>query len=155
MSCLPTETIPPQNLPICLTSYSIRFNTSFITNVWNTITTLPTNKQKYRVWVINIGSFINNFHEKDISFQIIYEGDRSCYINWEKFPITGTVIIGSKQYIVNSEELRVYGDNYQQDKYLEIKFEFKNRICVNTEKLMSINLYIYDNPCGIEELLFN
>ena len=152
MSCLSTDTIPSQNLPICLTLYSMQYDTSSITNVWNTITTIPTNKQKYRVWFVDTGSLIHHFHENSFSLRIVYEGDIKCYINWEKFPITGTVVIGSKQYIVNSKELRVNGNNYQEDKSLEIKFEFKDKLCVNTEKLMSLHLYIYDNPCGIEEL---
>jgi hypothetical protein len=138
--------VPPENLPICLREYTITFNSEQIRNVWNTITLYPTNKEFFRVWQMLYAGYISYFQKNQFILRITFTGTSPFIIDWETFPITGNITVGSKTYIVNSKQLSVVGQNYIPDKYLEIVCTFKENLCVPKEQVISINFLIYDNP---------
>lgn len=138
--------IPPENLPICLREYIISFNSEKILNGWNTITLFPTNKELFRLWQIQYAGYILFIQTNQFIVTITFTGTSPFKINWETFPITGTITIGGKTYIVNSKQVSVVGQNYIENKYLELVCTFKEKLCVCEQTLFSFNFLVYDNP---------
>jgi len=151
--------IPPENSPICL----IRFETfsSTMDIRWMNVVLTPTNKPRYRVWNMSYSGFLST--KKKISrmeMTFVFTGTTSYLIDFEKFPITGTMSIHGKNYVLNGKHVSVsgrmgcftnidtpvdFGPGCTVPNCIVFVYEFDSPVC-GSSRLFSIHQDIYDNP---------
>lgn len=140
--------IPPENLPICLRSTALTVNPPVLTVGWYTVVLTPTHRPGFRVWTIKIAAVAVVSDPATVStlvFRLKFTGSSVYTIDWEAFPIVGTVTVGNESFIVNSTALQVDGQNAVQNRSLDIRFEFTGSpVVMNPQDLFFAHIDVYD-----------